>query len=119
MTVEYNPIFVRIEISRNEDRIKLKQEEYMKKVLKQFNKVKVLLLKNEEKNSYEKEEYREAIRNLLYLSTKIRADVSYGVGYCSRYMENYTQENINDIKHIMKYLNGITNQEYSTIVMKI
>jgi len=46
----------------------------------------------------------------LYLSTKTRLDISFGVGFSNRYIENYSQVNINDVKHILKYLNGSTNQ---------
>jgi len=95
----------------------LKQVEYTKKILKQFGmdmakSVKIPILKNEEKNTPKKEDYkcREVIGSLLYLSTKTRPDISYGVGFSNRFIEEYTQENINDIKHIMKYLNGTINQ---------
>jgi len=114
MTVFYNPkIFVGLEIYREEDKIKLKQEEYTVKILKQFGmdmskSVKIPILKNEERNTPKKEdyEYREVIGSLLYLSTKTRPDITYGVGFSNRFVENYTQENINDVKHIMKYLKG-------------
>lgn len=48
--------------------------------------------------------YREAMGSLLYLSTKTRPDIAYAVNYCSKHVENFTQENISDLKHIMKYL---------------
>jgi len=74
--------------------------------------VKIPILKNENRNTSKKEDYkyREIIGSLLYLSTKTRPDISFSVGFSSRYIENYSQENINDVKHILKYLNGSINQ---------
>jgi hypothetical protein len=74
--------------------------------------VEIPIISNEEKNLYKKEDYsyREVVASLLYLSTKTRPDISYAVGYSSRYIENYSQHNINDLKHIIKYLNGTTDQ---------
>ncbi|XP_028045991.1 uncharacterized mitochondrial protein AtMg00810-like [Monomorium pharaonis] len=70
--------------------------------------VKIPSLKNKEKRTPKKEDfnYREIVKSLLYLSTKTRSDISSGVSYSNSYMENYNQENINDVKHIMKYLKG-------------
>jgi len=118
MTVIYKPkIFVGLELSKEENIIKLKQEEFTKKILKQYGmdkakSVKIPILKNENRNTPKKEDYkyREIIGSLLYLSTKTRPDISFSVGFSSRYIENYSQENINDVKHILKYLNGSTNQ---------
>jgi len=117
MTVIYKPkTFVGLEISREENIIKLKQEKFTKKVLKQYGmdkakSVKIPILKNDNRNTPKKEDckYREIIGSLLYLSTKTRPDISFSVGFSSRYVENYSQENINDVKHILKYLNS-TNQ---------
>jgi len=121
MTVIYKPkTFVGLELSREENIIKLKQEEYTKKILKQYGmdkaksvKIgKIPILKNENRNTPKKEDYkyREIIGSLLYLSIKTRPDISFSVGFSSKYIENYSQENINDVKHILKYLNGSINQ---------
>lgn len=40
------------------------------------------------------------------LSTRIRLDIIYSVNFCSRYIEEPTEERIKDVKHILKYLNG-------------
>jgi len=95
MTIIYKPkiFFFGLEINREEDNIKLKQEEYTKKTLKQFGmekskSVKILILKNEERNIQKKEDfkYREIIGSLLYLSTKTKPDISFEVGFCSRFL---------------------------------
>lgn len=44
--------------------------------------------------------YREIIGSLLYLPTKTRPDIAYGVNFCSRYVEEPSQERITDVKHI-------------------
>jgi len=116
MTVFYNQkTFVGLEICREEDKIKLKQEEYTIKILKQFGmdmskSVKISILKNEEENTSKKEDCREVIGSLLYYICLQRPDISYGVGFSSRFIEDYKQESINDVKHIMKYLNGTIYQ---------
>lgn len=118
MMVFYKPkIFVGIEVLKEENKIKLKQEEYTNKILKQYEmdkakSVKIPILKNDTRDTRKKEEYkyREVIGSLLYLSTKTRPDISFGVGYSSRFIEDYKQENVNDVKHILKYLIGTIDQ---------
>lgn len=46
------------------------------------------------------------VGRLLYASNKTRPDITYNVNFCSRYSDNSTLENITDLKHIQKYLNG-------------
>lgn len=119
MTVENKPkTFVGFEIIKEERDIKLLQADYITKILKQYNMnnakpVKIPLLKREGNETELKNKnypYREVVGSLLYLSTKTRPDIAYGVNFCSRHVENYTQENINDVKHILKYLKGHTEQ---------
>ncbi|KAM0730296.1 Retrovirus-related Pol polyprotein from transposon TNT 1-94 [Formica fusca] len=119
MTVENKPkTFVGFEIIKEERDIKLLQADYITKILKQYNMnnakpVKIPLLKGEGNETELKNKnypYREVVGSLLYLSTKTRPDIAYGVNFCSRHVENYTQENINDVKHILKYLKGHTEQ---------
>lgn len=94
------------------------QEEYSKTILNNSGMntakpVKIPLLKGDGKEVELKNKnypYREIVGSLLYLSTKTRPDIAYGINYCSRYVENYKQDNINDVKHILKYLNGHKNQ---------
>lgn len=121
MTALYKPkTFVGLEIRTEEDKIKLKLEDYTNKVLKQYGMEDARCKMEDENTDFKKRRkkcikkrrfsYREAIGSLLYLSTKTRPDISYGVGYCNRYIKNYSQEDVNDVKHIMKYLNRTKEQ---------
>lgn len=119
MTAVRNPeTFVGLEITKANGKIKLTQQEYIIKLLKQYGMkdakpVKVPLLKQEENKTPPKSEkftYREIVGSLLYISSKTRLDISYATNYSSRYIENYSEENINNVKHILKYLNGNVKQ---------
>lgn len=106
--------FVGLEISKSQDVIKLTQKDYTEKLLKHYKMddakptrvpiQQVERTKTESKNN--DYPYREVVGSLLYLSTKTRPDIAYGVNFCSRYVEQPTQERIRDVKHILKYLNG-------------
>jgi hypothetical protein len=54
--------------------------------------------------------YRETVGSILYLAYKTRPDLSFAVGYASRYMETPTEEKIKNIKQIFRYLNGFIDQ---------
>lgn len=118
MTVIKKPkTFVGLEIHQDREHIKLGQTEYLQGMLEKYGMsnarhMSTPIVKNNKENKRQSKlsyPYREVIGSLLYLSTKTRPDISYGVNYCSRYIENYTQENVNDVKHIIKYLNGNRN----------
>jgi len=70
--------------------------------------VKVLIFKEELNKTLLKTDkfpYRKMVGNLLYTSSsKTRPDICTQL--VSRFVEGYSQERINDIKHILKYLNG-------------
>ena len=53
--------------------------------------------------------FREAVGNLLYLSSRTRPDIAYSVNINSRHMETPTTEDVCSVKRIMKYLVGTTN----------
>lgn len=118
MTAVRNPeTLIGLEIIKVNKEIRLTQEEYINKLLEQYgmknSKVKVPLLKGEENKTPPKSKkftYREIVGSLLYISSKTRPDISYATNYSSRYIENYSQENINDVKHILKYLKDNVKQ---------
>lgn len=119
MTIIQKPTsYVGFEIIKNEDIIKISQIEYIKRILKQNDMenskpVKIPIQQVEQTKTTRRNKnypYREIIGSLLYLSTKTRPDIAYGVNFCSRYVEEPSQERITDIKHILKYLNG--NKEH-------
>ncbi len=50
--------------------------------------------------------YRSLIGTLLYAASHTRPDISYGVSYLSRFMENPSEEHWNYAKRILRYLKG-------------
>ncbi|XP_076892904.1 secreted RxLR effector protein 161-like [Bidens hawaiensis] len=49
--------------------------------------------------------YRKIISSLRYL-THTRPDLSYSVGYASRFMQSLTQAHAQEVKYILRYLRG-------------
>lgn len=112
--VEYKKVttFLGIEITQNEEGIKISQGKYTGNILNKFrmeeakpantpmtsNKV------EKEANRNEKYPYREVVGSLLYLTNKTRPDIAYAVNYGSRKIENPTDQDVQNVKQIMKYL---------------
>lgn len=116
--------FVGFEIIRKQNALKLTQKEYTKKLLEhhQMDNAKSTKIPIQQVDQTKTElinnnyPYREIVGSLLYLSTKTRPDIAYGINFCSRYVERPTNERIRDVKHVLKYLNGSRNLgiEYKT-----
>lgn len=110
--------FVELEINKEDKRVKLTQVDYIKRTLEQYGMenakpVKTPILKGEDTTPTTKDfPYRQLIESLLYLSTKKRPDISFAVNFGSRYINEYSQENVNDVKHTFKYLNGNIKSRY-------
>lgn len=114
ITVCENPDkFLGIEIKRQSDMITLNQDKYVQTTLEKFN------MKNSKpavtpmisndidpkaSNTEVNYPYREAVESLLYLTNKTRPDISYAVNFCSRRMENPTNQDVVNIKRIFRYL---------------
>lgn len=82
--------------------------------MKNVKPVKVPIIQEEQNITKSKNKnypYREVIGSLLYISTKKRPDIAFEVTYASRYVEEPTQEWINNVKHILKYLKENVEQE--------
>ncbi|XP_070511531.1 uncharacterized protein [Cardiocondyla obscurior] len=111
--------FVGMEITKGDGGLKLTQIAYTEKMLKQYEMDNAKPVKTpkilEESNqaSLVKRDfpYRQLIENMLYLSTKIRPDILFAVNFSSRYIEEYTRDNINDAKYILKYLRRSISEE--------
>lgn len=115
---KYNPTsFLGMEIERNEDGLKLKQEKYASSILQRFNMSEAnptptpMIFSN--CNEAEADEsgypYREAVGSLLYLANKTRPDISYAVSYESRSLNEPSSQDIANVKRTMRYLKGNLN----------
>lgn len=132
MTENNNPTsFLNIEIKRTEEYLALKQEKYVKTILKNFGmenakSLSTPMVENPSKDevfdnltynskfdnltnksiydSKPKFPYRECIGSLLYLTNKTRPDIQYAVNICSRRLENPNLEDILNAKRILRYL---------------
>lgn len=107
--------FLGIDIKRDKTGITLSQTEKVKQIIENFNMqdcnpTKIPLhnadVKRSDTAQSETYPYREAIGSLLYLNNKTRPDLSFSVNFISRYMEKPTRSDINNVKHILKYLKG-------------
>lgn len=105
-----------MEIRQEGDNLKLTQVGYIEKALEKFN------MENSKQVDTPGEvnvtrsmkpsgnfPFREAVGNLLYLSTRTRPDIAFSVNSSSRYMENPMKEDEINVKRIMKYLVGSKN----------
>ncbi|XP_058752820.1 secreted RxLR effector protein 161-like [Vicia villosa] len=63
------------------------------------------LSKDEGGTSVDQSLYRSMIGNLLYLTTS-RPDIAFVVGVCARYQVESKVSHINQVKRILKYVNG-------------
>lgn len=106
-----------MEIVKEKGILTLKREVYAKKILENnMNNSKAVdtpVVKGEKLDKISgngKYPYREIVGNLLYLTTKTRPDIAYAVNMCSRDLNNYTNQRVNDTERIFRYLNGSKDQ---------
>lgn len=110
--------YVGFEITREKNITKLSQREHILKLLGEngMENAKPARIPMQPANGAETEQenkqfpYRETIGSLLYVSTKTRPDISYAVGFCNKYVEEPSQDRVNDVKYILRYLSGNTEQ---------
>lgn len=112
-TVCENPDkFLGIEINMQVDEVVLHQEGYIQSTLEKFKMenakpVHTPMVSNVidlKSNPNVKYPFREAIGSLLYITNKTRPDIAYPVNFCSRRMENPTDQDVTNVKRIFRYL---------------
>ncbi|XP_058784317.1 uncharacterized mitochondrial protein AtMg00810-like [Vicia villosa] len=100
-----------------EDSIFLSQSKYAKNIVKKFGTgnashkrtpapTHLKSSKDEGGTSVDQSLYRSMIGSLLYL-TASRPDIAFAVGVCARYQAEPKVSHINQVKRILKYVNGI------------
>ncbi|GAA0185894.1 hypothetical protein LIER_33182 [Lithospermum erythrorhizon] len=82
-------------IIKDRDSVRLKQEEYPKKVVKRFNML-----------DAKPGSYASAVGSLMYAMVCTRPDIAHAVGVVSRYMSNPGREHWEVVKWILRDLNG-------------
>ena len=115
MTINENPsMYVGMGINLDNNQLTLSQEHYIDQLLKNLHmenskpvNTPIAVTSNVEHEESEKTfPYRQAVGSLLYLSNKTRPDIAFGVNFSSRYLEKPSDKNIQDVKRILRYLNG-------------
>lgn len=117
ITIEENPsIFLGIKFEKTEGTIRLTQEDYAKQVLETYSMqdskptdTPLALDKGYQENESHKViafPFREAVGSLLYISNKTRPDLAFAVNFCSRYTTNPGNKDIQNVKRILRYLQG-------------
>lgn len=122
-TVTENPTsFLGIEIKKEKDFVGLNQTKYSKMIIERFKMIDAKAVctpmianpkieDNSEKNrSFP---YREAIGSLLYLTDKTRPDLSFSVNFCGRKMEEPSDQDVNSVKRILRFLKDTENDGIS------
>jgi hypothetical protein len=108
--------FLSIEIKRSERGLMLTQEQYCRRILKEFNMDNctpksvpmapgTVLIKDGQPLP-PINEYKSIVGSLLYLSTNTRPDIAHAVGVLSRFMSAPTQEHLQAAKYVLRYLAG-------------
>ena len=64
---------------------------------------------NKDSERVDPQKYKSAVGSLLYLSTRTRPDIAYGVGLVARFASDPCKEHWVAVKIIFRYLKGTTN----------
>ncbi|XP_050918331.1 uncharacterized mitochondrial protein AtMg00810-like [Lathyrus oleraceus] len=108
--------FLGLQVKQIEDSIFLCQSKYAKNIVKKFglenasHKITLApthlkLSKDEKGISVDQSLYRSMIGSLIYLTTS-RPYITFVVGVCARYQAEPKVSHINQVKRILKYVNG-------------
>lgn len=113
-------IFIGLQIERDREnkRMFLHQESYVKQIIQKFGMAEAntlsvpadphtsLELASEESSSRSCVPYREAVGSLLFLCTVSRVDIAYAVNAASRFVEKHDESHWKAVKRIFRYLAG-------------
>ncbi|XP_050915562.1 secreted RxLR effector protein 161-like [Lathyrus oleraceus] len=108
--------FLGLQVKQMEDSIFLCQRKYDKSIVKKFGlenashkrtpaPTHLKVYKDEKGLSVDQSLYRTMIDSLIYLTTSI-PDITFTVGVCARYQVEPKVSHINQVKRILKYVNG-------------
>jgi hypothetical protein len=111
--------FLGLQVKQMEDSIFLSQSKYAKNIVKKFGMenashkrtpapTHLKVSKDENGVSVDQSLYRSMIGSLLYL-TASRPDIAFVVGVCARYQAEPKVSHINQVKRILKYVNGTSD----------
>ncbi|XP_058758414.1 secreted RxLR effector protein 161-like [Vicia villosa] len=111
--------FLGLQIKQMEDSTFLSQSKYAKNIVKRFGMDNAShkrtpapthqkLSKDEGGISVDQSLYRSMIGSLLYL-TASRPDIAFAVGVCARYQAETKVIHLNQVKRILKYVNGTSD----------
>ncbi|XP_058732873.1 uncharacterized mitochondrial protein AtMg00810-like [Vicia villosa] len=114
--VEELTYFLGLQVKQMEDSIFLSQSKYAKNIVNKFGMdnashkrtptpTHLKLSKDEGGTSVDQSLYRGMIGSLLYL-TASRPDIAFTIGVCARYQAKPKLSHINQVKRILKYVNG-------------
>lgn len=110
--------YLGIEVKQTEDAITLCQSAYAARILEKMGmsicnpmhtpmEARLKMSKNSQAEAVDATQYRSVVGSLRYL-IHTRPDLSYSVGFVSRFMEKPTAE-MSAVKHILKYVKGTLN----------
>ncbi|KAK2451628.1 putative mitochondrial protein [Trifolium repens] len=108
--------FLGLQIKQMEDTIFICQSKYVRNIVRKFGMdnathkrtpapTHLKLTKDEQGVGVDQSLYRSMIGSLLYL-TASRPDITFAVGVCARYQSEPKVSHLNQVKRILKYVNG-------------
>ncbi|KAK2451550.1 putative mitochondrial protein [Trifolium repens] len=108
--------FLGLQIKQMEDTIFISQSKYARNIVRKFGMdnashkrtptpTHLKLTKDEQGVGVDQSLYRSMIGSLLYL-TASRPDITFAVGVCARYQAQPKVSHLNQVKRILKYVNG-------------
>ncbi|CAM0953939.1 unnamed protein product [Alopecurus aequalis] len=111
--------YLGIEVKQGEEGITLCQSGYASRILEKMGMLncnpthtpmepRLKLSKKSQAEEVDSTEYRSVVGSLRYL-LHTRPDLSFSVGYVSRFMKKPTREHMMAVKHILRYVKGTIN----------